>query len=241
MIAASQLLAAPCIIGVLLAPTARDSYGLLFLAYLTAETWLGPAAAVVQVRDIIIICIRGELHSFVQSADTPVSGDPVQLQGMIIVLSIARMSQQPSPISIFHFVFINSMILLLQDICMPAMRAQASAVYIGIITIVASTGPVIVSRVYNTHKNNRDVIMMCLQIPALLDWVSTFYRCTSGLKYSLLIVVPSLYLCSSLLFLVLGVVTVWWERRRRKGGHYSMLTTPPSTSGTADGTTTPSS
>ena len=29
---------------------------------------------------------------------------------------------------------------------MPAMRAQASAVYIGVITIVASTGPVIVSR-----------------------------------------------------------------------------------------------
>ena len=29
---------------------------------------------------------------------------------------------------------------------MPAMRAQASAVYIGVITIVASTGPVIVSQ-----------------------------------------------------------------------------------------------
>ena len=28
---------------------------------------------------------------------------------------------------------------------MPAMRAQASAVYIGVITIVASSGPVIVS------------------------------------------------------------------------------------------------
>ena len=28
---------------------------------------------------------------------------------------------------------------------MPAMRAQASAIYIGIITIVASLGPVIVS------------------------------------------------------------------------------------------------
>ena len=35
--------------------------------------------------------------------------------------------------------------LSLQDVCMPAMRAQASAVYIGIITIVASAGPVIVS------------------------------------------------------------------------------------------------
>ena len=53
VIAASQLLAAPCIIAVLLAPTARESYGLLFLAYLTAETWLGPAAAIVQVRSLI--------------------------------------------------------------------------------------------------------------------------------------------------------------------------------------------
>lgn len=52
MIAGGQLLAAPCIIAVLLAPTPEQSYGLLFLAYLTAETWLGPAAAVVQVRTI---------------------------------------------------------------------------------------------------------------------------------------------------------------------------------------------
>lgn len=50
VIAVSQVLAVPCIIGVLLAPSARMSYGLLFLAYVTAETWLGPAAAIVQVR-----------------------------------------------------------------------------------------------------------------------------------------------------------------------------------------------
>ena len=35
---------------------------------------------------------------------------------------------------------------LSQDICMPAMRAQASAIYVGVITIVASLGPVIVSQ-----------------------------------------------------------------------------------------------
>lgn len=45
-----QILAAPAIIGVLIAPTAQVSYGLLFVAYITAETWLGPAAAIVQVR-----------------------------------------------------------------------------------------------------------------------------------------------------------------------------------------------
>ena len=49
VIAVSQVLAAPCIIAVLLAPTPQQSYGLLFLAYVTAETWLGPAAAIVQV------------------------------------------------------------------------------------------------------------------------------------------------------------------------------------------------
>jgi hypothetical protein len=50
VIAVSQVLAAPCIAGVLLAPSPHASYGLLFLAYVTAETWLGPAAAIVQVR-----------------------------------------------------------------------------------------------------------------------------------------------------------------------------------------------
>ena len=50
VIAVGQILAVPCIVGVLLAPHAKISYGLLFLAYVTAETWLGPAAAIVQVR-----------------------------------------------------------------------------------------------------------------------------------------------------------------------------------------------
>ena len=113
---------------------------------------------------------------------------------------------------------------------MPAMRAQASAVYIGIITIVASTGPVIVSLRQTVsqcvkwhHACTYFLLLFCLQVPALLDWVSTFYRCSSGLKYALLVVVPSFYLCSSLLFTVLGVVTVWWERRQRKGGKYSTV------------------
>ena len=38
---------------------------------------------------------------------------------------------------------------------MPAMRAQASAVYIGVITIVASTGPVIVSRAPTMINNTK--------------------------------------------------------------------------------------
>ena len=42
-------MAAPSIIGVLLVPSANASFGLLVVAYITAETWLGPAAAIVQV------------------------------------------------------------------------------------------------------------------------------------------------------------------------------------------------
>lgn len=49
-----QLLAAPSILGVLMAPTPTSSFGILFIAYVTAETWLGPAAAIVQVCDHII-------------------------------------------------------------------------------------------------------------------------------------------------------------------------------------------
>ena len=67
------------------------------------------------------------------------------------------------------------------------------------------------------------------QVPSLLDWVSTFYRCSSGLKYALLIVAPSLYLCSSLLFLLLGLVMTWWERRTKEGGRvagYVTFNTP---------------
>ncbi|XP_072051600.1 MFS-type efflux pump MSMEG_3705-like [Amphiura filiformis] len=48
IISISQFLAAPCIIATLLVPTTQVSYGLLFVAYLTAETWLGPAAAIIQ-------------------------------------------------------------------------------------------------------------------------------------------------------------------------------------------------
>eukprot|EP00117_Sycon_ciliatum_P028397 scpid29311/ scgid5891/ Protein spinster homolog 1; Protein not really started; Spinster-like protein len=56
VIAVSQVIATPCIIGVFIAPTATASYGILFLAYLTAETWLGCAGAVVQ--DIMPRAVR---------------------------------------------------------------------------------------------------------------------------------------------------------------------------------------
>ena len=69
MIAVSQVLAAPAIARVLLAPTPKLSFGLVALAYITAETWLGPAAAIVQVHVVIllqvgvyiILCFAGQL------------------------------------------------------------------------------------------------------------------------------------------------------------------------------------
>ena len=56
VIAVSQVLAAPAIAGVLLAPTPKLSFGLVALAYITAETWLGPAAAIVQVHVHVHTC-----------------------------------------------------------------------------------------------------------------------------------------------------------------------------------------
>eukprot|EP00731_Ephydatia_muelleri_P015741 Em0009g165a len=102
-IAASQLIAAPCIAATLLVSDKETFYWLLLLAYITAETWLGPAAAIAQ------------------------------------------------------------------DISLPAMRAQVSAVYIGLITIVASIGPVLV--------------------PALF---SVFSKCDGGVGHALLVTVPTL-------------------------------------------------
>ena len=65
MIAATQVLAAPAIAGVLLASTPTMSIGMLFLAYMTAETWLGPGAAIVQVSDVLSEIYRAnpQLHS----------------------------------------------------------------------------------------------------------------------------------------------------------------------------------
>ena len=59
IISLSQLLAAPCIIATLLVTSIQASYGLLFLSYLTAETWLGPAAAIIQVRAsmVVLFCV----------------------------------------------------------------------------------------------------------------------------------------------------------------------------------------
>lgn len=52
VIVITQVLAAPCIAGTLLAPTYIWSFVILFFAYVTAETWLGTAASIVQVSQV---------------------------------------------------------------------------------------------------------------------------------------------------------------------------------------------
>ena len=72
VIAVSQVLAAPAIAGVLLAPSPKLSYGLVALAYITAETWLGPAAAIVQVncsyKGTFFVCSSQSYHSQINLA-----------------------------------------------------------------------------------------------------------------------------------------------------------------------------
>ena len=58
------------------------------------------------------------------------------------------------------------------------------------------------------------------QVPGILDAMSSFDRCSDGLKIALLVVVPSFYITSSLLFLLLGLVMQWWEKRSKDKGHY---------------------
>ena len=72
VIAVSQILAAPCIFAVLWVSSYTTSFGLLFLAYVTAETWLGPAAAVVQ--DLMPADMRARASSVYITANTLIGG-----------------------------------------------------------------------------------------------------------------------------------------------------------------------
>ena len=95
---------------------------------------------------------------------------------------------------------------------MPAMRAQASAIYIGIITIVASLGPIIVSLLIAIIL----VLIMSAcssQIPGIMEHASFLDPCSNGVGYSLLITVPSFYFLAAVLFALLGIVMACWGRR----------------------------
>ena len=72
VIAISQMISAPCIAGVLIASTPTTSFVLLFFAYLTGETWLGPAAAIVQ--DIMPATMRATSIATYTTVNTLIGG-----------------------------------------------------------------------------------------------------------------------------------------------------------------------
>lgn len=62
-------------------------------------------------------------------------------------------------------------------------------------------------------------------MPALLDHVPVFDRCGKGVGYALLVVVPSFYILSAVLFAVLGVIIHYWHKRQSGQASYSVVTT----------------
>ena len=53
------------------------------------------------------------------------------------------------------------------------------------------------------------------QVPALFR-LPIFDECSTGVGYALLLTVPVFYVCSSLLFSLLGCVIFYWEKRQTK-------------------------
>ena len=85
-IAASQLIAAPCIAATLLVSDKETFYWLLLLAYITAETWLGPAAAIAQVGLVfrrILAHSQMLFVSFLLSPSSLLSSPPLPLHSLI--------------------------------------------------------------------------------------------------------------------------------------------------------------
>ena len=50
-------------------------------------------------------------------------------------------------------------------------------------------------------------------MPALTDNIPLFNPCTVGVGYALLVIVPVLYVTSSALFVVLGLVIHFWYKK----------------------------
>ena len=82
VITVSQLLSAPLIAGVFLAPTPAASYTLLFFAYVTGETWLGPASAVV--LDIVPASMRARATAVYTVINTLTGGQGPLVIGALI-------------------------------------------------------------------------------------------------------------------------------------------------------------
>ena len=62
-----------------------------------------------------------------------------------------------------------------------------------------------------------------MQVPALLDHISAFDRCGKGVGYALLVVVPTFYILSAILFAVLGVIIHYWDKRESAQATYTVV------------------
>ena len=82
VITASQLLSAPFIAGVFLAPTSTISFVLLFFAYVTGETWLGPASAVI--LDVVPASMRARATAVYTVINTLTGGQGPLVIGALI-------------------------------------------------------------------------------------------------------------------------------------------------------------
>ncbi len=59
-------------------------------------------------------------------------------------------------------------------------------------------------------------VFLCIlltQVPGIMNQASFLDPCTNGVGYSLLMIVPTFYFISSILFTALGVVMSCWDRR----------------------------
>ena len=62
-----------------------------------------------------------------------------------------------------------------------------------------------------------------MQVPALLDHISAFDRCGKGVGYALLVVVPTFYILSAILFAILGVIIHCWDKRETAQAAYTVV------------------
>lgn len=86
-----------------------------------------------------------------------------------------------------------------------------------------------------------NVYSSLIQVPAFLDNVPALSDC-DGIRYALIFTVPTLYIVSSVLFLLLGLVMQWWVRRQRRKGHtYYSFTDEAQIDRTATGRSPPPS
>ena len=121
-----------------------------------------------------------------------------------------------------------------KDITLPNMRSVASAVFIGVVTIVASLGPVLVRDVRDRqrvssvcswdHPSFKEFSLLFIlrffcglappppQVPVFFD---SNGGNGNGVRNGLLVVVTTCYLTSSVLFAVLGVV-IWAGHKEGK-------------------------